>query len=113
LGTEDLDIDITMSHDTVTIPVVSCVNISSDPWSAWRTAFRESYKLSVLLSRRYSIEDEYHLHLWATSDNTAIGRYSKLGATAAIEAFKVGDHVKVNDWIWLREKFDASALIQA
>jgi hypothetical protein len=112
LGLEKWDIDVTMSHATVTIPIVSCVNKAVDPWSAWRTAFREAYKLRRLLDQRSSIEDEYHLHLWLTSDNTDMGRWSMLGAQQGVRSFSDGE-MNTNDWTWLREKFDASSVIQA
>jgi len=112
LALEEWDLDVTMSHDTVTIPVISCVNRVTDPWSAWRTAFREAYKLSYLLSKRNSIEDEYHLHLWKTSGNTDMGKWSMMGAQQGIRSFEDGE-INTNDWSWLREKFDASSIIQA
>lgn len=98
-------LDVTMSHDTVTIPVVSCVNNMTDAWAAWRTAFREAYKLSVTLTKRHSIEDEYHLNLWLTRDNTRLGTWSKIGAQQASHAAK-HDVIDINDWETLKIRFD-------
>jgi hypothetical protein len=100
LSLESYDIDVTMSHDTVTIPIVSCINKASDAWSAWRTAYREAYKLKTLLERRYSIEDEYHLHLWLNSDKTEVGYWSKIGATEGASS-----DIDINDWYALKIKF--------
>ena len=110
LGLESYGLDVTMSHETVTIPVVSCTNRASDAWSAWRTAYREAYKLSKLLATRSSIEDEYHLHLWLSRDRTALGTYSKQGALAGHSAAD-GTDIDINDWNRLREIFDASSVI--
>jgi hypothetical protein len=114
LGLADWDLDLTMSHAVVTIPVVSCVNrLDASSWSAWRTAFREAYKLSYYLSKRPSIEDEYHLHLWLTRDNTDAGKWSKLGAAQGrqfyLDQTEKQDYA-VNDWAWLKEKFQECSL---
>lgn len=114
LGLADWDLDLTMSHAVVTIPVVSCVNrLDASAWSAWRTAFREVYKLSYYLSKRPSIEDEYHLHLWLTRDNTDAGKWSKLGAEQGrqfyLDQTNKQDYA-VNDWAWLKEKFQECSL---
>jgi len=103
LGLENYNLDVTMSHATVTVPVISCTNLATDAWAAWRTAYRESYKLAKLLGVKPSVEDEYHLHLWLTSDRTEVGSHSKAGAAAGIEASKQG--VDINDWEWLRKQF--------
>ena len=100
------DIDLTMSHDTVTVPVISCINHATDAWAAWRTAFRETYKLCLLLDRRYSLEDEYHLHLWLTCDNTALGNYSKSGAIKGRETYLSKINIDINDWSRLRVLYD-------
>lgn len=114
LETEEFGTDITMSTHTVTIPVISCDNrLDSDPWSAWRTAFRETYKLSALLDQRPSIEDEYHLHLWLTRENTAMGKWSRLGANEGRKAYLDGTKADVNDWNWLQEKFQGAQRIIA
>jgi len=109
LALEDWDLDLTMTHDVVNIPQVSCVNrLDASAWSAWRTAFRETYKLSYYLDKRASIDDEYHLHLWMTCDRTEMGAWSKLGANQGrdfyIEQKHKQDYV-VNDWAWLKDRF--------
>ena len=105
LADNSVDLDVTMSHDTVTIPVISCDNIMPDAWSAWRTAYREAYKLTILLGKRYKVEDEYHLHLWLTSDRTDLGPISKLGAEMG-HAAASNPSLPINDWDWLRKTFE-------
>ena len=100
---ESYEGDLTMSLPVVSVPVDSCVNnYDETPWSAWRTAFREVYKLHNKLDK--SIEDQYHLHLWLTCDRGVNGKWSKLGA---LHATKVAiDSKKLNDWEWLKEEFN-------
>jgi hypothetical protein len=95
--------DLTMSLPVVSVPIESCINnYNETPWSAWRTAFREVYKLYNKLDK--SIEDQYHLHLWLTSDRGENGKWSKLGALHATSV--VIDSNKLNDWNWLKEEFN-------
>lgn len=114
LDTEEFGTDITMSTHTVTVPVISCDNkLDDDAWAAWRTAFREAYKLSALLDSRPSIEDEYHLHLWLTRSYTTMGMWSRLGANEGRKAYLDGTKADVNDWAWLQEKFQGAQRIIA
>lgn len=109
LSIEDWDLDLTMSHHVVAMPIISCINrLDISAWSTWRTAFREAYKLSYYLDKRSSIEDEYHLHLWLTRENTDMGKISRLGAMQGREYYldnKSKDY-RINDWGWLEELFN-------
>ena len=100
---EDLGLDIITSHEHEVIPVVSCVNVFDSPFGAWRTAFREVYKLCA----SDTVEDKYRLKLWTTKDNTEFGEYSKQGALRGVEQYnKIQDDFNINDWKWLRKQFD-------
>jgi hypothetical protein len=105
---KDWDLDLTMSHHVVTVPILSCINrLDISSWSAWRTAFREAYKLSYYLDRRKSLEDEYHLHLWLTKENTEAGKFSKLGANQGRDYYLNNKKdYSVNDWSWLEKLFN-------
>lgn len=97
---EDPGGDITMAMPVVSIPILSCINnYNETPWSAYRTAFRETYKLKHM----QSIEDQYHLHLWITCDDGINGNWSKKGALDALNI----KNFDVNDWEQLRILFDA------
>lgn len=98
----DIDGDITMSMPVVSIPIISCTNnYNETPWSAYRTAFREAYKLKSMKS----IEDQYHLHLWLTCNEGLNGNYSQMGAVDAMNA----NNVKINDWDYIKERFNEHA----
>jgi hypothetical protein len=100
---EELDIDFTTTHEIEVIPEVSCVNVFDSEYSAWRTAFREAYKLSA----SNTVEDKYRLKLWTTKDNTEFGEYSKEGALCGVEHYsKIQDDFNITDWQWLRKQFD-------
>jgi hypothetical protein len=91
--------DITMAMPVVTVPILSCTNhYNETPWSSYRTAFREVYKLKQM----NSIEDQYHLHLWLTSNEGLNGNYSQMGAVDAMNA----DEADINNWDYIKERFD-------
>ena len=99
----ELDIDFTTTHEIEVIPEVSCINVFDSEYSAWRTAFREAYKLCA----SNTVEDKYRLKLWTTKDNTEFGEYSKQGALCGVEHYsKIQDDFNITDWKWLRKQFD-------
>ncbi len=100
---ENYEDDLTMSLPVVSVPINSCVNnYNETPWSAWRTAFREVYKLHNKKLR--SVDDDYHLHLWLTSNNGENGKWSRLGAIHATNILINSN--KLNDWDWLKKEFN-------
>jgi hypothetical protein len=100
---KDLNIDFTTSHEVEVIPEVSCINMFDSPYGAWRTAFREAFKLAS----SETVEDRYRLKLWCTKENTDLGKYSKAGANMGADHFKQNkNESKINDWVWLRQQFD-------
>lgn len=101
---ESYEGDLTMSLPVVSVPILSCTNnFDETPWSAWRTAFREVYKLHNKENR--SVEDDYHLHLWLISDRGKNGKWSKFGAIHATEI--TINSTKLNDWDWLKAEFNS------
>lgn len=99
---EDIKLDVTLSHDVEVIPEISCINVFASPWDAWRTAFREAYKLA----NDETVESRYRLKLWTTKENTDMGFYSKAGAVSAVEHYSnIKDDKRINDWNWLKEQF--------
>lgn len=113
LDSQSHDIDITMTTDLFNIPRISCVNnMAADPWTAWKTAFREAYKLKYYSEQRPNIQDEYHLHLWLTRENTKHGIWSRRGAEQAVKHYNslpadAKKDLRLNDRQWLRQQFNA------
>lgn len=90
--------DITMSMPVVSVPILSCINhYNETPWSAYRTAFREVYKLSKMKG----IDDEYHLHLWLTCDQGENGNWSVLGAKDGV----LCNSNEINSWDYIYQRF--------
>ena len=99
---ETIGIDITLSHELEVIPEVSSTICFDDAWSAWRTAFRESYKLA----QSDNATDKYRLKLWCSSDKTEFGKYSKDGANKGKDYYTNNPNdVRINDWSFLKEIF--------
>jgi hypothetical protein len=76
-----------------------------DPWTAWRTAFREALKLRASLP---DVENEYRLRVWLREDSGTIanGHWSHKGAQDAMEYYDLvnGDPAELQksyEWDWL------------
>ena len=73
-----------------------------DAWTAWRTAFRESYKLA----HSDNATDKYRLKLWCSSDRTEFGKYSKDGANQGKEYYTNNPNdARINDWAFVKTMF--------
>lgn len=99
---QGLDFTLDDAHEVV--PVVSgtaCYN--DDPWTCWRTAFREALKL------RHSwpdVENEYRLQQWRTVGDGVNGHWSCLGAEDAVNYYdqtqgRFEDLKRSYEWAWL------------
>ena len=113
--------DMTTSISDRFKPVKEVANITefnTDPFNAWKSAFRECAKLSSkVIDRQKSDETDIRLGVW-TSDkgrDEPFGDYVIQGARAGrmygsqnqgnLEALK-----KINDFVWLKEQFDARTI---
>lgn len=109
--------DMTTSISRHFIPVQEISNITAfntDPYNTWRSAFRECVKLSSkIIDRQKSNETEQRLHIWCTKgEDRPFGEYAIRGA---LEGVKYGTSnkgevdalKKINDFLWLKEQFDA------
>jgi len=96
-----LDFTLDQAHEVV--PILSGTAwYANNPWTAWRTAFRECIKLRHSLP---DVENEYRLNQWLTRDNTK-GQWSLKGAEDAVEYYDAvaGDFAELKksyDWAWL------------
>jgi hypothetical protein len=93
------------------MPAVSNITaFNTDPFSTWRSAFRECVKLSSkVIDGQNDSETQSRLDIWCT---TGTDEYAIAGAKAGreygashkdnLEALK-----KINDFAWLKEQFDA------
>ena len=97
-----LDFTLDSSHEVV--PLLSgTAQYANDPWTCWRTAFREAIKLKDATD----VESQYRLKQWLKENNTNdYYKWSHIGAQDAVEYYDSvnGDFAELRksyDWAWL------------
>ncbi len=97
-------LDFTLDQPHEVVPIISgTAYYDNDPWTCWRTAFREALKLRHSLP---DVENEYRLDRWLTVGNGVNGHWSTQGAQDAMEYYdEVGGGFaaikKSYEWQWL------------
>lgn len=109
--------DMTTSITDKFKPVEQISNITvfnTDPFSTWKSAFRECVKLSSrVIDRQEDKETKKRLETWCTvGKDQPYGKYAIAGAVAGAEYGKkyknsLTDLYKINDFEWLKEQFNA------
>lgn len=107
------DMTTSLSTDIKVIPVVSNITrFNTSPFDTWRSAFRESVKLSSrAIDRNYDYETDDRLLTWCTYNGDAeYSEYSIAGAAAGKEYGEkhAGDNIAlglINNFSWLQDKF--------
>jgi len=111
--------DMTTSISSKFVPVHRVSNITAfntDPFNTWKSAFRECVKLSSkIIDRQKNDETNSRLRTWCThiEPDVEFGEHALRGAKegAAYGARNQGkvDELKlINDFEWLKEKFDGN-----
>jgi hypothetical protein len=101
-------LDFTLDNLHSVEPILSgTANFNSDPFSTWRTAFREAVKLRANIDAM----SRYRLQIWLTQAHGPFAHFALQGASDAVEYFDDvnGDPQKLRlsyDWAWLKERFD-------
>jgi len=118
-----LNMDVNTSDMTTSISkkfkamnTVSNTNsFNTDEFTTWRSAFRECCKLSSrAIERQFEEETQQRLDVWCTIGQEALfGEYAIAGAKAGRQygldnKNNLGALRRINDFEWLKEKFDAS-----
>lgn len=95
--------DMTTGFDLVVVPeVASVTHFNSSPYDAWRSAFRETVKLS----RNTDDDSLRRLNVWRTEATGNHAEWCLRGANDGYEfAQNTSDLLTINDWSWLREEF--------
>ena len=97
-------LDFTLDDAHEVVPVLSGVaRYNVDPWTTWRTAFREVIKLRASLP---DVENEYRMKQWLNLGFGAYGEFSCHGAQDALDFYDEvgGDLVQLRqsyEWSWL------------
>ena len=116
-----LDMDVTKPDMTTSIsdkffPMKEISNVTAfntDPFSTWKSAFRECAKLSSkVIDRQKNNETEERLDIWCTvGKDRPFGEYAIQGAVQGRQygekyAQSAIDMYKINDFDWLKKEFD-------
>lgn len=98
-------LDFTLDQEHEVVPILSGVaRYADDPWTAWRSAFREVIKLC---NNQTDVESQYRLKQWLNAPNsTDIARWSNTGAQDAVDYYNSVqgsfDALKLTyEWEWL------------
>lgn len=119
LRTLNMDVskpDMTTSISSKFMPVKSISNITdfnTDPYNAWKGAFRECVKLSSkVIDRQKDDETNRRLDIWCTvGHDRPYGKYAIAGAIAGREYGQqhkndIDSLKKINDFDWLRTLYE-------
>ena len=99
-------------YDAEVVEILSGVAMyNTDPFSTWRTAFREVLKLRAENTEISKIR----LEAWTSIANGNVAEYSIKGANDALQYYDEvnGDYNSLKlsyEWDWLRERFNESRL---
>lgn len=109
LATETPGLDFTLSQKHEVVDMMSGIaHFNVDPWTTWRTSFRECIKLRDA--------DDYdsveRLKIWMTVAEGDNAEWCLRGAHDAVEYYELvkGEHENLMltfEWDWLRQYFDA------
>jgi hypothetical protein len=104
-------IDFTLSQPHESVPILSGIaQFNQDPWTTWRTAFREVLKLKYFMATQPTLETEYRLDTWLTVASGDYAEWCLRGASDAVEYYNEvdGEYDKLLlsfDWKWLLDRF--------
>tara|TARA_B100001094_G_C18178816_1_gene799588 strand:- start:2037 stop:2744 length:708 start_codon:yes stop_codon:yes gene_type:complete len=116
LEAQDWSVDMTTTIGCPFVPKYQISNITAfntDPFNAWRSAFRECTKLaSSAIPDSDNTDNEYRLKVWQTKGkDKQFGEYAILGAKQGADFGYEYRNKKdilnnINDFDWLKEVFD-------
>jgi hypothetical protein len=103
-----LGLDFTMSFPVEVVPELSCYGrFATSPYQAWRTAFRETSKLSA----DDNIESRYRLKIWCERATGEHAEWVLKGAKDGVNFYQEcnGELIKLKqafDWLYLKQRFN-------
>jgi hypothetical protein len=112
LANHNPGIDFTLSQPHESVPLLSgTAQFNQDPWTTWRTAFREVVKLKHFMAVSPTIETEHRLDTWLTVASGDYAEWCLRGARDAVDYYDqvAGDYDQLMlsfEWAWLRERFN-------
>ena len=110
-----VDFTTSVSDSLEVIPTVANITkFDTDPFSAWRSGFRECTKLAANIIRNgNNLETEHRLNIWKTvGADTLYGDFVIMGANDGANFGKQNanrpDQLKlINDFKWLEDRFNS------
>jgi hypothetical protein len=105
-------IDFTLSQPHESVPLLSgTARFNQDPWTTWRTAFREVVKLKHFMISQSTVETEYRLKTWLTVADGDYAEWCLRGASDAVNYYNEveGEYEKLMlsfEWAWLKARFN-------
>ena len=117
MDTTKPDMTTSISRHFKPIQVVSNITaFNTDPFSTWRSAFRECAKLSSkVIDRQKTGETNERLETWTTmGHDRKFGEHAIRGARAGMEfgLSRGADLRLINDFDWLKEQFNENKTIE-
>ena len=119
LELNDWSVDMTTSIGCPFVPKFQISNITAfntDPFNAWKSAFRECTKLaSAIIPNHDNTDNLYRLKVWQErGEKRDYGKYAIMGAKQGAE---FGEHYKndidvlnrINDFKWLKDTYEQQA----
>ena len=111
LDTSSSDMTTSISKNFKVMNEVSNITFfNTDEFSTWKSAFRECAKLSSkVIDRQDEGETNERLKIWTTKANGRFCEYAIRGARAGMEfGLSSGADLRlINDFDWLKERFNA------
>ena len=112
MDTNTNDMTTSISDKFKVMPEVSNITaFNTDPFNTWKSAFRECAKLSSkTIDRQKEEETNERLKTWTTHASGDYSRYALRGARAGMEfGLSRGSDLRlINDFEWLKEKFNGN-----
>lgn len=114
LANTGTEIDFTLSDPHESVDILSGVaNFNTDPWTTWRTTFREVVKLQYLFDKTGDIDTKFRLDKWKepVQSNVAFKDDYEIAVKMAIDYYnsvngRYEDLLKTVEWDWLKSYFE-------
>ena len=116
MNTNTADMSTSISEGFQPMEQVSNITaFNSDPFSAWKSAFRECAKLSSkVIDRQVDVETEHRLNIWCTKGmDRPYGDFAMDGAQKGRQFGKQNrDKIQmINDFDWLKKQFEETCSV--
>jgi hypothetical protein len=107
----EFGIDYTMSALHAVVPELSAIaTFNSNPYQTWRTAFRESAKLSQFCDEQSTLENQHRLDVWTSTASGLHAEWCLQGARDGVMFYRANKEKPAElkqafDWNWLRDYY--------